>query len=259
MKFFWIKAAAVLLIAGGATVGTVRFLHNPDFAVRRLYLLGGVEGSSVAEVSQAVASAMPENLLFTDIDAVSEAVEALSWVKSARVTRVWPDGLRIDIDRYRAVAIWEDGRLVAADGRLFTANDESIERLAQMPMFSGDPAYAAQAAAYLPAFQAAVAGLKARLKAVHVSFRGSWSVTAESQTLPAVTIELGRAFTTGTPVEKLQRVVRHFDHLCRVMQGYPQKIDARYRDAFAAQLPDRASVELWAKEHAPQKVKKGEG
>ena len=152
MKFFWIKAAAVLLIAGGGTVGTVRFLHNPDFAVRRLYLLGGVEGSSVAEVSQAVTSAVPGNLLFTDIDAVSEAVEALSWVKSARVTRVWPDGLRIDIDRYRAVAIWEDGRLVAADGRLFTANDESIERLAQMPMFSGDPAYAAQAAAYLPAF-----------------------------------------------------------------------------------------------------------
>ena len=258
MKLVWVKAAVTLLIVVAGVLGTVRFLHDPAYAVRRLYILGGVEGSSVAEVEQAVASVGRGHILLTDIRAVSDAVEELSWVKSARVTRVWPDALRIDIDRYRAVAIWEDGRLVASDGRLFTANDESIERLAQMPLFTGDPSYSAQAAAYLPAFREAVAGMKARLKSVNVSFRGSWSVTAESQTMPSVTIELGRAFTTATPVEKLKRVVKHYGYLCRVMQGYPQKIDARYRDAFAAQLPNRASVELWAKENNSQSVKKGE-
>lgn len=258
-KWFWLKASAVVLAAGSAVLWGVHFLNDPDYVVQKLYLVGRVEGASAVEVEQAVESARLGNLFLTDIEAVRAAVEDLSWVKEARVVRVWPDALRIDIERYESVAIWEDGRLVAGDGRLFSANDESIERLAQMPMFSGDAAYTAQAAAYLPAFREALSGMNARLKAVNVSFRGSWSVTTESQTMPPVTIELGRAFTEVTPVEKLKRVVRHFDHICSVMRGYPPRIDARYRDAFAVQYPSRASGQLWIKEHQSNQVKKGEG
>ncbi len=256
-KMFWLKAAAFVLVTGGAALWGAHFLSDPGFSVQKLYLVGRVEGTSAAEVQQAVEAVRPGNLVLTDIEAVRTAVEDLSWVKKARVVRVWPDALRIDIERYDAVAIWEDGRLVAADGRLFTANDESIERLAQMPMFSGDAAYTAQAAAYLPAFREALDGMNARLKAVNVSFRGSWSVTTESQTMPPVTIELGRAFTEMTPVEKLKRVVKHFNHICTVMRGYPPKIDARYRDAFAVQYPSRASGQIWLKEHESKQAKKG--
>ena len=46
--------------------------------------------------------------------------------------------------------------------------------------------------------------------------------------------------------------------LCRIMQGYPLRIDARYRDAFAAQLPNAESAKLWRLEH-PAVQKKGEG
>ena len=258
MKLVWIKTALAVLVAVAVTVGFVRFKHAPGFSVRTLYVAGPVEGSGVTEVTQAVQTVPLGNLLLTDIDAVRAAVREVSWVKDARVVRVWPDALRIDVERYEAVAIWEDGRLVAADGRLFVANDESIERLAQMPVLSGDPAYAAQAVAYLPQFQSAVSKMPARLKGIYVSFRGSWRITVESQVMPNVTIELGRAFTEATPVEKLQRVTRHFSHICRILRGYPQQIDARYRDAFAAQLPNRASVRLWLKEHDPDQLKKGE-
>ena len=258
MKLLWIKITIALVVVAAGVLGVARFLEDPDFSVKKLYVVGRVEGSSLAEVEAAVANTNPGHILFADIEAVRSAVADLSWVKNVRVVRVWPDGLRIDIDRYEAVAIWEDGRLVAPDGRLFTTNDESIERLAQMPMFSGDPAYAAQAASYLTQFREAVATVDARLKAVHVSYRGSWSVTAESQSIPPVTIELGRAFTEATPVEKLQRVMKYFKHTCNVLRGYPQRIDARYRDAFAAQLPNRASVQQWVRDNAGVTTMKGD-
>lgn len=247
-------AAALLAAAGGA----YRFLTSEANTVRELYIVGDVKGPSVNEMQQVVQRTVQGTLFTVNLKAVKEAVQELSWVQSASVERVWPDGLKVTVIKHNPVAIWEDGRLVSSEGILFTGNDESIEKLADMPMFSGDAAYSVQAVQYLPAFMKAAKALGGRLKGVHASYRGSWSVTVELKTTPVVTIELGRALTENSPVERLERVVKHYPDLCRIMQGCPLRIDARYRDAFAAQLPNAESARLWRLEH-PAVQKKGEG
>lgn len=247
-------AAALLAAAGGA----YRFLTSEANTVRELYIVGDVKGPSVNEMQQVVQRTVQGTLFTVNLKAVKEAVQELSWVQSASVERVWPDGLKVTVIKHNPVAIWEDGRLVSSEGILFTGNDESIEKLADMPMFSGDAAYSVQAVQYLPAFMKAAKALGGRLKGVHASYRGSWSVTVELKTTPVVTIELGRALTENSPVERLERVVKHYPDLCRIMQGYPLRIDARYRDAFAAQLPNAESAKLWRLED-PAVQKEGEG
>ena len=156
------------------------------------------------------------------------------------MSRLWPDSLYIEVKRHQSVAIWEDGRLVSEDGVLYVSNDEPIERLLQLPAFSGDPQYAEQAVRYLPRFNEEARRIDARVKAVKVTFRGSWSVVLESPRFDSMEIELGRALTQGGPINRLRQVLDSMDRVVAMLKAYPERIDARYKNAFAAQLPPQA-------------------
>ena len=90
---------------------------------------------------------------------------------------------------------------------------------------------------YLPIFNETAAKVGARVKAVKVTFRGSWSVVLESAKFFSLQIELGRALTPDSPVNHLRQVVDNLDRAAELLHVYPERIDARYRNAFAAQLP----------------------
>ena len=105
-------AAALLAAAGGA----YRFLTSEANTVRELYIVGDVKGPSVNEMQQVVQRTVQGTLFTVNLKAVKEAVQELSWVQSASVERVWPDGLKVTVIKHNPVAIWEDGRLVSSEG-----------------------------------------------------------------------------------------------------------------------------------------------
>ncbi len=237
--------SAVKAVAGVAVIAivaaTVFFIAtNPYFEIRSIEVRGPVESAGLQEVTRVVEANLRGNILTADIDALRDSLEALSWIRSARVSRLWPDSLYIHVVRHNAIAIWEDGRLVSEEGMLFSSNDEPIERLVQLPLFSGDPQYVGQAVQYLIRFESEAKKVNARVKALKVTFRGSWSVVLESEEFNAMEIELGRALTQGGPVSRLRQVVTNLERVREMLRGYPERIDARYRNAFAAQIPQEA-------------------
>ena len=144
------RAAAVLLFVVFAALGLVRLYQTPFLAIESVEVRGPVEALGLEEVVNAVKSSLQGNMLTADIGRVKKAVEDISWIKSAEVTRLWPDALHVEVVRHKAVAIFEDGRLVSDEGVLFSSNDEPIDRLMAMPTFSGDPQYVSQAVRLLP-------------------------------------------------------------------------------------------------------------
>lgn len=229
--------AAVLAVVGVLVWGV---LHSPFLEIKTIEVRGPVEASGLQEVTRTVEEALSGNIFTADIGAVKRAVEGITWIKSAYVSRLWPDSLYIEVKRHQSVAIWEDGRLVSEDGVLYVSNDEPIERLLQLPALSGDPQYAEQAVRYLPRFNEEARRIDARVKAVKVTFRGSWSVVLESTRFDSMEIELGRALTQGGPINRLRQVLDSMDRVVAMLKAYPERIDARYKNAFAAQLPPQA-------------------
>ena len=227
------------LIAALAVLGFLTWIvvRSPFLDIKTIEVRGPVEASGLQEVIRTVEGALSGNILTADICAVKQAVEGIAWIKSAYVSRLWPDSLYIEVKRHQSVAIWEDGRLVSEDGVLYISNDEPIERLLQLPAFSGDPQYVEQAVRYLPHFNEEVKRIGARVKAVKATFRGSWSVVLES-----LEIELGRALTQGGPINRLRQVLDSMDRVVAMLKAYPERIDARYKNAFAVQLPPQAYV-----------------
>lgn len=242
-------------LVGLAVVAVVvwRCLTTPFLTIDSVEVRGPVETLGLQEVVGAVRSSLRGNMLTADIEAVKHAVEEISWVKSAAVMRVWPHSLFVDVVRHRAVAIFEDGRLVSDEGVLFVSNDEPIERLMAMPTFSGDPQYVGEAVRLLPLFEAQAKRVSARVKAVDATFRGSWSVVIESAQFEAMKIELGRALTKNGPVLRLEQVIDNLQRIASMMQGYPESVDARYRDAFAAKIPSTEAHARWLAEHPSDK------
>ncbi|MGN1209248.1 MAG: cell division protein FtsQ/DivIB [Duodenibacillus sp.] len=254
-----LRFATLALVAALVFWAAHALWASPVFAIRSIEVRGPVETLGLEEVTRAVrrglanegpvARVFPVNIVSADIEAVRRSVEELSWVREARVRRLWPDALHVDVVRHRSVAIWDDGRLVSEAGLLFSSNDEPIERLVRLPAFGGDPQYVAQAVHYLTLFEEQARRIGARVKGVHITFRGSWSVTLDAERFQSLTIELGRALSVNGPVVRLAQVVDNFERVSKMMQGYPDRIDARYQNAFAAKIPSERAHEAW-KKHA---------
>ena len=67
---------------------------------------------------------------------MKEAVETLPWVACATVRRVFPDRLIVEVERHKALALYEDGRIVSDRGVLFAANPEEAGE-SRLPVFYG--------------------------------------------------------------------------------------------------------------------------
>lgn len=235
----FVKTLAAVPVLAAAGVLVWFLLTAPALEIKTIEVRGPVEAAGLQEVTRTVEDTLSGNILTANIVEVKRAVEGISWIQSVYVSRLWPDSLYIEVKRHQSVAIWEDGRLVSDSGVLYVSNDEPIERLLQLPAFSGDPQYAPEAVKYLPRFNEVASAIGARVKGVKITYRGSWSVVLESAKFESMEIELGRALTRGSPVNHMRQVVDNMDRVVSMLKAYPEKIDARYKNAFAAQLPPK--------------------
>jgi cell division protein FtsQ len=90
-----------------------------------------LSSARVQEINAVVVPGGRHSILSLDPDAVKARVEGLDWVASARVRRLWPSTLRIEVARRQAYARWqEDGEIAVID-----ANGERLlaERAADHP------------------------------------------------------------------------------------------------------------------------------
>ena len=73
-----------------------------------------------------------------DTEAARKEIERVDWVKSATVTRLLPDAIRIDIVERKPFAVWQRGgdlSVVDADGHIIT--DNNVQAYANLPFIVG--------------------------------------------------------------------------------------------------------------------------
>lgn len=166
----WGTAAVALAAVGGAigwSVESGRAVAVWQQAVEGVQQMTADAGLAVGDVLVAgrqetdpshlldvvgVERGMP--ILALDLASIRQRVEALPWVKSARVERRLPDTLFISLTERRPLALWQRQRalaLVDEDGVVIT--DRKLGRFAHLPIVIGDgaPERAREAIAMLSA------------------------------------------------------------------------------------------------------------
>jgi cell division protein FtsQ len=163
-----------------------------------------------------------------NLDKVRELSEGASWVRHARVRRVWPNRLEISVEEHEALALWDDGRIVNTFGELFSANLDEAEEDGALPEFSGPLGTERLVVSRYAELRRLLLPLNVHPLALTLSSRQAW----EAQLNDGSKLLMGRE--QGLPIEeRVRRWVGAYPQAKAKLNGRAELIDLRYPNGFA--------------------------
>jgi len=201
-------------------------MAGAGFTVQSVALEGRNE-TAQREIARMLGIKRGDLMLYVDVDEARARIEALPWVKSAEVRRVWPDRIVVRIVERTPVAVWQrDGAKTVIDIDGHPIAGEDPVRFASLPLVVGEGAETAVAS--LLKLVATQPNLKSRVKiAVRVGER-RWNLQLDN----AVEVRLPEEGAEAALAE-LVRLEREQNILARDITA----IDLRYPDRFIVKLP----------------------
>lgn len=196
--------------------------------VDRLRIEGRFQRVTPLEIEAAVAGVLDRGFLGVDLDRVRRAVEALDWIDTAEVMRVWPDTLAVSIVEQQAAARWGDTSLLNVRGELFS-NDRRYS-LPELPLLSGPPGSERELAEHYLVLRDRLASAGLGLHGLAMDERGAWSISLEG----GQEIRLGKQ-----DIEP--RLERLFTLVLPALAGQLNRVsyvDMRYTNGFAVAWVD---------------------
>ena len=144
-----LKLALMLLVLGFGVLSyiAVRLAMDPDrFPVSEVQVVGDLRYADRSTLQAIVGSHAESGFYGLDLQQLRESVEAVPWVRSASVRRLWPNALMVKVEEHEARARWNDGELISSDFSVFMppqyrldgqTGTEWQKYFAQLPQLSG--------------------------------------------------------------------------------------------------------------------------
>lgn len=216
----WLVA---LGIAAGSVAAVVSFLrHEPgSMPVRVVSVEGAVRRLSPPVLARTVTERLQSGILTQDLVTLREAVEALPWVRTASLRRIWPDRIQLSVTEHQPLARWGEDGLATAEGVVFRPKDEALP--VGLPHLEADDAQAPRVVAQYLDWRDRLATLGLSISTLEMDARRAWSLDLKD----GVRIELG----TERVEERLARFIRTWPQLKAA--GRPERVDLRYANGLA--------------------------
>lgn len=216
--------ALLILLLGSAISWGVTWLRNPhNMPLRSVQIEGEFRKLSTDELQTAVAKVMKGGFFTVNVDTVRRAAEALPWVASATVRRVWPDTLQLTVVEQRAAARWGETGLVNMTGQLFVPDTDSIP--SKLPRLNGPEELRHRVMETYIAMTAALAPVGRRVAELQVDNRRAWLLRLDN----GVELRLGK-FNT---LDRVERFVRVYPTVFAMREAELKTVDLRYSNGFA--------------------------
>jgi cell division protein FtsQ len=180
------------------------------------------------EQLQTVIAPHAEGGFFTvDVVAVCAAAEQLPWVYKARVRRVWPDILRLQIEEQQPIARWGEQGFLNSFGESFIPGEALLaEELTGLPGLSGPPGQEARVLEQYRVASDLLAPMGIRINQLALDGRRALHMRLDS----GVQLELGRVQQAW---QRLQRFVRAYSAVFDGRMNGLQRVDLRYSNGFS--------------------------
>lgn len=222
--------AAIALLAVGAAGW---FFQRPWFDLRQIELraadANGLRHVNPNAVRAAAVGRLRGNFFTMRLEEARRVFESVPWVAGVSLRRAWPDRLVVTLTEHRAIAIWDDGRLLSDSGQLFVANVAEAEVSGPLPQVDAPPRFSADVARQLPRLEAHLTPLGLTVDAIAVSDRAGWTLRTDS----GLAIEVGRDDPPGRLDERLALIASHYQTVAAHVGAELVRIDARYPQGFA--------------------------
>lgn len=221
---FWLSLSVLAVIAAFNTDALTASLDQP---INKFQVTGSFEHLEREMLSTAVQPYVGQNLFSVDIREIQSELERVAWVKSAMISRTWPDTITVHVEEQEAIATWGHNAYLNKDGVIF--KPDTVVRSNRMPMLVG-PSDAGQA---LRLDMLKETALVSKVLAEHeltadqitLNERGSWQLGIADGPL----VELG----TEPNGHRLARAIKVYQSVEGDARAMIDRIDARYTNGVA--------------------------
>ncbi|MBK1691291.1 hypothetical protein CKO33_03815 [Ectothiorhodospira mobilis] len=214
-----------LLVALTGTVWTLSgYLDRVDtLPVERVTVEGELHHLPRGAVREVVSTHLPAGFFTLDLEAVRRDLQALPWIRTASVERVWPDGVRLHLDEQVPVARWGDTAVLNQYGETFRPEAGTLPP--GLPALEGTPGRERVLMERLLAVQARLADVGLEVAGLTEDARRSWTVHLADGSR----VLMGR----GMDPARLDRLVRMYPRLRAHRETPIRRIDMRYANGIA--------------------------
>jgi cell division protein FtsQ len=196
-------------------------LRSPLFPLHEIVVRGELKHANREEIASTM-DGVGGNFFATDLAAVRERLEQVTWVRRVDLRRVWPDRLEVMLEEHVAFARWSGGGLVNTFGEPFSAPMNDGGEL-KLPQFAGPVGSEGEIAKRYRIFAGLLAPLGELPERVVLTPRYAWQLHLVGAQNGVLHLELGR--DGAEAVEK---------RLARFIAAYPESL---------GRLPRRAAAE----------------
>ena len=194
-----------------------------DQPISKIRVAGQLSADKQQVVQQQLLPYSTGSFLSVDIESVRSALEEMSWVASAQVSRVWPDQLQVVIQEQLLVARWGTDALLSSQGYVFTAVD--VQGYAHLPQLLGPEHAQDQVMQQYLIFSQALRPLGYSIEQLEMRERGSWFVTTQTG--------LQLLFGRDHLVEKMRRFAVVYEKELKRQIETIERVDLRYANGLA--------------------------
>lgn len=222
-KLEWTRATRLAGALAALAAIALLLAFGLDQPVRSIVIDGPFQRVTAVEVQQAAQGAIRGGFVSADLDRVRRAVEALTWVDRARVQRIWPDRVGIEIVEQQAAARWGEDGLLNTRGELFATGLRHVPP--ELPRLDGPDGTEWQVAQRFLAMQDRLGTLGLRVSALRLDPRGAWELDLAT----GVTVRLGRRQVD----ERMDRFVQFGAQVIAGQASAIRYVDMRYSNGFS--------------------------
>lgn len=211
---------AMALLAFGFVViaaGAKLLSRGPVAAIQ---VEGELRHSDRGEIAARLAPLMQGDYFSIDLDAIRQAAATSPWVDEVRVSRRWPDGVRVQIREKQAVARWGQKGLVSSRGDLFVP--PVMEDGRELPVLFGPASKGIYVMEQYRAMNNILRGVGMRVVELELTDRMSWFLRLDN----GIRLVVDQADT----IEKMQRFAYLYERQLRPDVNMIASVDLRYRN-----------------------------
>lgn len=217
-------------VLGGHVPGVLEEVSQPlGLTIEQVDITGNSETSQI-DILQMIWMTGAQTLPALDVAEAREAIEAMPWIESAKVTKVYPDRVAVEVVEKRPYALWQHGReltVIDRDGNPIVPY--ATTRFTDLPFVVG--AGAARDAAELLDRIEVVPELTPRIRAYVYVAQRRWDLHLDN----GLVVKLPEF----DPIEAAAELVR-MDRDTRILSREIVSVDMRVEDRFTVKLTPEA-------------------
>lgn len=225
----WTVAALGLTIVVAVCVLLSRAVQDPErFPVNHVDVLGTLDYADRTALMKAVQKHTVQGFYALKIDVLRADVERFAWVDKARVSRVWPARITVDVEEHEPAGRWNNSSLISKQLKVFNppqlrSDSENYQQWRQvfqsLPQLRGTPGRQAALLGNYRLYQQQLAAINLNLALLDEDDRHSQTLVLSNN----VTVQLGYE--------------HHLLRMDRFMDVYP-----RLADQFADDISESTAL-----------------